>query len=233
MKVKQILEQQGHATPRAPSGGTAIAVVDSNATLAKFASNLSQDAVPGVRVKLDVKNKAFIRADTGEALPAGDTYRPHYKLVVDSWVKFGGEGVSPQRIGGMPAEGFVLPPREELGDTDSSLWEDGLNGQPQDPWQHEVMLPLEHTETSELLVFVTSSITGRRAVGKLLAHCARIERAFPNEMALVQLKVTGYEHRDSRIGWVTTPTLAVIGRVPKVTAPAALPAPEYDDSIPL
>jgi hypothetical protein len=233
MKVKDILEDQGHTAPKS-NGGTAIAVVtDSNATLANFASSLSQDSVPGVRVKLDVKNKAFIRADTGEALPPGDTYRPYHRQVVDSWVKFNGEGAPPQRIGGMPAEGFVLPPREELGDTDSSLWENGLNGQPQDPWQHEVMLPLEHTGTSELFVFTTSSITGRRAVGKLLAHCARIERAFPNEMALVQLKVTGYEHKDSRIGWVTTPALLVIGRVPKTTAPAALPTPEYDDGIPL
>jgi hypothetical protein len=91
------------------------------------------------------------------------------------------------------------------------------------------MLPLEHTGTSELFVFTTSSITGRRAIGKLLAHCARIDRAFPNEMALVQLKATGYEHKDSRIGWVTTPTLLVIGRVPKTTAPSASTLPALTD----
>ena len=41
------------------------------------------------------------KANPGRAGPQGGaTYRPYHNQVVDSWVKFKGEGVPPDRIGG-------------------------------------------------------------------------------------------------------------------------------------
>ena len=35
---------------------------------------------------------------------------------------------------------------------------------------------------------------------------------------LIQLKHGGFTHRDSRVGWVNTPVLAVVGRIPRTDA---------------
>ena len=213
----------------------AVAVVDPDAAFSAFTADLSQHALPGTVVKFDPKQKGFVRADTGEALPADDEYVVHWRQTLNSWTKWNGEGEPPTRHMGMPADGFVLPPRELLGDMDPDLWSEGLNGKPEDPWHNEVMVPLEHMGTAELFVFVTSSITGRRAVGKLLEHCRRVARAFPGEAPVIQLKVGGFNHRDDWIGWVSTPVLAHVSRVARADAvappAAALAAPraEFDD----
>ncbi len=88
------------------------------------------------------------------------------------------------------------------------------------------MLPLERADNAELFVFVTSSVTGRMAVGKLLDHYQRMARAFPDEQLTIKLKVGGFKHRDDRIGWVPTPTLAAVGR--RGGAPKA----DFDDKVP-
>ena len=60
----------------------------------------------------------------------------------------------------------------------------------------------------------------------------------PGEAPVIQLKVGGFNHRDDRIGWVSTPVLAHVSRVARADAvappAAALAAPraEFDDSVP-
>jgi hypothetical protein len=89
-------------------------------------------------------------------------------------------------------------------------------------------LPLEQVDTAELFVFVTSSVTGRMAIGKLLEHYQRIARAFPNDQIIIKLKVGGFKHRDERIGWVPTPTLTSVGRRNLLPPPKA----DFDDKVP-
>ena len=50
---------------------------------------------------------------------------------------------------------------------------------------------------------------------------------------VVRLKVSGYNHRDDRVGWVNVPVLAVVGRAPKdsTAKPNTSPAADLDDSI--
>ena len=69
---------------------------------------------------------------------------------------------------GLHYDGFIMPPREELGDLDPRDWPAGLSGEPADPWQHQICLVLQDRESLELYTFATSSISGRRAVGNLL-----------------------------------------------------------------
>ena len=92
----------------------------------------------------------------------------------------------------------------------------------------------EQPETTELFTFVTSSITGRRAVGNLLRHYDRMRRTHPDELPVVRLKVGGYQHRDERVGWVATPVFAVVGRAPRdsATKPDTSPGGDMDDEIP-
>ena len=72
---------------------------------------------------------------------------------------------------GLLFDGYEMPPREVLGDLDQTPVGQGMDNQPQDPWQHQQMLSSCRTpRRSEMFTFTTSSKTGRRAVGNLLRH---------------------------------------------------------------
>ena len=77
-------------------------------------------------------------------------------------------------------------------------------------------------------------MTGRRAVGNLLRHYDRMQRTHPDELPVVRLKVGGFQHRDERIGWVSTPVFAVVGRAPRDSAakPDTSTRADMDDEIP-
>ena len=32
---------------------------------------------------------------------------------------------------------------------------------------------------------------------------------------MIQLKISGFDHRDSRVGWVATPAFTIVGKAPK------------------
>ena len=134
------------------------------------------------------------------------------------WVKFRGEGEPPDRMMGLLYVDFVMPARETLGDLDPKKWQLGLDNQPADPWQHHQYLVLQDTETSELFTFVTSSKTGRRAVVTLLRHYDRMRSNHPDELPVVRLRKGGFNHSDTRVGWVSTPVFVVCGRAPSDSA---------------
>ena len=128
----------------------------------------------------------------------------------------------------------VVAERSSLGDDDQTKWELGLDGRPQDPWQHHIYLVLQRGDTQELFTYVTSSITGRRAIGNLLRHYDRMQRTQPDQYPVVKLKVGGFQHRDDRVGWVATPVLAVVGHAEKDSAakPDTSHAGDMNDAIP-
>jgi hypothetical protein len=96
-------------------------------------------------------------------------------------------------------------------------------------------LVLQNTKTQELFTFVTSSKTGRRAVGNLLKHYDRTRKTDAAYYPLINLAVGGFSHPDQRVGWVATPVFQVVGRIAR--ADAAKPEElvrhdEYNDEIP-
>jgi hypothetical protein len=135
---------------------------------------------------------------------------------------------------GLLYDGFIPPPRASLGDTDEGLWEIGLSGRPEDPIKHQLCLVLQHTGAGELYTFVTTSATGRRAVGNLLQHYNRMQRTNPDELPVVRLKKGGFQHKDDRVGFVPTPVFAVVGRAPRDSAatPDTSSSGDLNDQIP-
>jgi hypothetical protein len=131
-------------------------------------------------------------------------------------------------------DGFVMPPRETLGDLNPTDWPLGLSGAPEDPWQHQICLVLQTPGTHELATYATTSKTGRRAIGNLLRHYDRMRRKDGEHYPVVRLKSSGFNHRDPRIGFVPTPLLAVVGTAPKASAaiPDTSPRHDLDDEIP-
>ena len=173
------------------------------------------------RIVRFTKEGAFAAADDGSIITDADDYVALCDETQVGWIKFNGLGQAPDRVMGLLYDGFVLPPRESLGDTDMTQWDEGLTGKPEDPWQHQINVVLQKRDTGEMFCFSTSSNTGRRAVGNLLRHYDRMRRAGGNDVPVVRLKVGGFQHKDSRVGWVKVPTFVVVGRVSRRQRPQA------------
>jgi hypothetical protein len=179
------------------------------------------------------KDQRFRRVDDGEEIPLGTQFTVVYDQIQVGWIKFNGKGEPPERKMGALFQGFSPCPRDELGDDDQSLWEVGLSGKPADPWQQQILLPLQ-AEDGELFIFGTTSITGRRAVGRVIDECKKMLRREPNDYPVIKLALSSFQHREERIGRVTVPAFVRVGKTPK-TGMAAIDtsiATDMDDEIP-
>jgi hypothetical protein len=180
------------------------------------------------------KDGKFRKTSDDEEVPEGKEFVVIYDQIQVGWIKFNGKGNPPERRMGALFSGFRPPSREDLGDTDQTLWERNLSGQPDDPWKSQMLLPLQDVETLELYIFGTTSLTGRKAVGNLINHCERMARQQSDDYPIVRLATGGFQHRDERVGWVKTPAFPTIGKTPK-SGTAKIDtsvAADLDDAIP-
>ena len=107
-----------------------------------------------------------------EEIPMGTQYIAHVEHWVRGYVKFKGGCLVEHKVGRV-ADGFVVPTREELDETDQASWEKSPSGEPKDPWSKQSYLPLENIETGEIVTFVSGSYGGRQAISKLCSQAAR------------------------------------------------------------
>jgi hypothetical protein len=206
------------------------AVPDNRTAHEAYLDEIAPASIVGRMVKFS-KDGKFITADDDEPISEESDFIALCDQTLIGYIKFNGEGQPPSKEMGLLYDGYIMPRRENLGDNDQAQWEIGLDGKPADPWQHHVYVVLQNVGSSELFTFVTSSRTGRRAVGNLLRHYDRMSKTHPGHYPLIRLKVGGFQHRDDRVGWVPTPVLAVIGRVPGENAAKPPPA-DFNDEIP-
>jgi hypothetical protein len=228
------------ALPTAPStsvpaktGAGTVTNSDNRDPVQRYIDEIAPASIVGRMIKFSKEGK-FVTHDDGEAINENVDFTALCDQTLIGYIKFGAEGEPPDRVMGLLYNGFVMPARETLGDLDTTKWELGLDGKPADPWQHHVYLVLQRGDTGELFTYVTSSTTGRRAIGNLLRHYDRIRKSHPDEYPVVRLKLGGFQHRDERVGWVDTPVFAVVGRVPRDSAakPDTSPAADMNDEIP-
>lgn len=212
------------------------AVPDNRTPQQAYLDEIAPAALFGRQIKGN-KEVVFATADDGEPVADTDDYIALGDQTLIGRGRFNGPGERPDFRMGLLYDGFVMPPRETLGDTDPTKWEIGLDGKPADPWQHFVYLVLQRVDTGEMFTYTTSSTTGRRAFGNLLRHYDRMQKTHPDTYPVVRLKTGGFNHRDERVGWVQVPVFAVVGRTPKDgaampdIAPSA-PTNDMDDQIP-
>jgi len=228
--------------PASPNGGGAVvpaaqtlpATPDTRSNIERYLDDVAPSMIVGRLVKFSKDNK-FLVHDTQEEIGPEVEFIAVCDQTLVGRIKFSGEeGVPPIRVMGLLYGGFVMPTREELGDLDQSQWPVGLSGTPEDPWKHQIYLVLQNVETKEFFTFVTSSRTGRSAVGTLLRHYERMRKSHPDEYPVVRLGTGGFPHRDERVGWVTTPVFVVRGRAPadSSTRPDTSARGDMDDGIP-
>ena len=235
--------QQNAARPAAPST-PAMAVVpeakaplpavpDTRTPVQQYLDDVAPVSLVGRMIKFS-KDGQFVTADDGEPIPDTADFVVLADQTLVGYVKFNGEGEPPDRVMGLLYDGFVMPSRETLGDLDQTEWQLGLDGRPADPWQHHQCLVLQRGDTAELFTFVTSSVTGRRAVGNLLRHYDRQRRMHPDTYPVVRLKTGGFNHRDERVGWVSVPVFQIVGRhsADDVSKPDSSLKADLNDALP-
>lgn len=239
---RQLARQHAAAAPAAKPATTlpakpavtAVAPPDDRTAVQKYLDDVAPATIVGRLVKFN-KNGEFETADDEEKIGEDADFIALCDQTLVGWIKFNGDGEPPDRVAGLLYDGFVLPARETLGDRDESKWELGPDkATPQDPWQSQACLVLQRGDTAEMYTFATTSKTGRRAIGNLLRHYNRMEKARANAYPVVKLKSGGFNHRDPRVGWVSVPVLAVVGRHPKDDAakPDSSLAGDMSDRIP-
>lgn len=207
---------------------------DTRTSVQAYLDEVAPASIVGRMLKF-TKDGTFVTADDAEQISDEIEFAALCDQTLIGWIRFNGQGEPPERHMGLLYDSFVMPARETLGHDDPSSWEIGLSGQPQDPWQHHVYLVLQNVGTQELFTFVTSSQTGRRAIGNLLRHYDRVRKTDAGFYPLVRLKTGGFQHRDERIGWVPTPVFAVVGRLPRADAvqpEAGASSTDLNDEIP-
>jgi hypothetical protein len=119
---------------------------------------------------------------------------------------------------GLLVDGFVPPPREELGDMDEELWERDDTGAPRDRWQLTNYLQFVNPDNQdEVYTFTTSSKGGLSAVAKLCREYgrAREKENREDQLPVVMLSTGSYAHRDRSLGRIKFPVLTIIGWVNK------------------
>jgi hypothetical protein len=168
-------------------------------------ANLAAFAAQTQEMRLLKFNKGFWLVGDNE-VPAGREYIAHVDQLTHGWTKFADGKVVEQRVGNV-AQGFKPASREELGDNDQSKWAKDHAGQPRDPWTMQIYLPLEDTETYELVSYVTNSKGGISVIGKLAnAFRMNVHRGLP----IVRLEKGRYKNKTYNT-FVDTPELVIAG----------------------
>lgn len=167
---------------------------------------------------------ALLKFDKGdysigdEPVALGTEFIAHISQWARGWVRFVDGKPAEQRIG-LVSEGFEVAKREELGDLDEEKWEKDATGKPRSPWSQQSYLPLENVATGEVVVFVSGSHGGRKAIaqlGKAFAinrHCGQ---------PIIKLSASSYRHSD--FGKIATPEFKIIGWTGRADKQAASPA---------
>jgi hypothetical protein len=146
------------------------------------------------------------------------------------------------------ASGTPLPRRDELGHDDQDKWPTDAAGDPRDPWQPVLYVPVMSVG-GELATFTTGSVSGIKSLNRVLRRYATHAARHPEDYPLVRFKAAFFMHSDRSIGKVFYPDFEPSGYVDKAEfcealeaigvdvnrpEPAALPKPadEFDDKVP-
>jgi hypothetical protein len=118
-----------------------------------------------------------------------------------------------EQVMGPIAEGYVPPPRSELGLTDQSAWEQYDDGRPKDPWQFTNTIVFKEMEGDRFFTFTTSSKGGLNALGQLSTAYGHHMRAHPDEYPIVALERGSYQHPNRSYGEIRFPIFRIDGYV--------------------
>jgi hypothetical protein len=121
--------------------------IDTRTPEEAYLDEIAPSTLAGQMIKFS-KEGQFIIRETQEAIGPDREFVALCEETLIGWVKFNGEGEQPDRRQGQLYHGFVMPPRDSLGDMDQSQWPEGLSGAPEDPWHHQMCLVLQDPKST-------------------------------------------------------------------------------------
>lgn len=170
----------------------------------------------------------------GEEVAIGTQFTAHCIGWTKCWIKFVDGAVADRKMYRV-ADGRRPPEREELDDKEKIGAKDPKSGLSTDPWVYQHLLPLENT-SGDLVVFVTSSMGGKRAVADLCkSYSRRAERTKTSAQPVIKLSAGIMPSK--LFGDVPRPQFDIVGwdehreGIREVRAPDTL-RQEMDDDIP-
>lgn len=142
-----------------------------------------------------------------EVVPLGTEYFAHAAAWTKMWIKFV-DGQKPDRKLYRVARGEKAPEREELDDLEL-IGQKDADGKSSDPWVFQYLLPLENISNGEVVIFVTASIGGQKAVRTLCDTYARRLKKGQYGQPIVQLAAD--EMPTKNFGKVPCPLFEIVG----------------------
>jgi hypothetical protein len=143
-----------------------------------------------------------------EAVPLGTKFVAHAVGWTKCWIKFVDGELADRKVYRV-ALGEKPPERDELDDLDESKWPK-LDGEPADPWTYQYMLPFENPSSGDVVIFVTPSFGGRRAVAELCsAYTKRVRKVPQCGQPIIKLAKTTFT--SAKFGKVLRPLFEIDG----------------------
>jgi hypothetical protein len=162
----------------------------------------------------------WLAGKEADEIPEGTKLVAGMHTLQTGWQKWREQRPVDQRMG-LLIDGYVAPPRHELGDDDESLWETNDDGDPKDPWQKTNVIQLvDPTNKEKVYTFSTSSKGGLDAITRLCNQYGSelAKRADRNgHCPLVRLDTGSYNHPNKAYGKIKYPQFAIVGWVDKKT----------------
>ena len=153
--------------------------------------------------------------------------------IIRGWTRWWDGKITDHRLG-YALDGFIPPPRDELGDFDQDEWKVWNRGR--DPWQLAWSMPFYSQISGEEVLWTTDTTGGCDALAALLqAYADRIDLnpADNKTLPVIELNSGSYRHRQPDRGEIQIPILDVIGWVVPPNKPRPpLPAPEPRNALP-
>jgi len=172
--------------------GTAITVPGNGNAFEAYGNAVSQKSIVGDILKF-TKFGEYVAGQDEKEMPKGQRLIANMDELLTGWVRWEDNKPTDQ-IMGRVADGFMPQRRNELGDTDESLWEKDDDGRPRDPWQKTNYLVLKAEGEEQLYTFATSSKSGLNAIGELCKVFGRQMRQRPDDFPIVALNAGSYIH---------------------------------------
>jgi hypothetical protein len=149
------------------------------------------------------KGQYFIGEDE---IALGTEFLAHTTAWTKSWIKFADGEVADRKMYRV-ALGEKPPVREDLDDLDLIDTKDS-DGMSADPWVYQYLLPLENMSNGEVVIFVTPSKGGQRAIADLCSAYAKRTKKTGCGQPIIKLAKTDMPTK--KWGKVTRPEFTII-----------------------
>jgi hypothetical protein len=191
--------QGSFAAPARTNGGTALTVPSNKTAVSAYLDEIAPSGIVGRMIKFD-KNGEFVTSDDDGKIGEETDFVALTDQTLVGWIRFN-DDAPPSRAAGLLYDGFIMPSRDSLGDTDESKWPIGLNGRPEDPWKHQICLVLQHGDNGRA-PYVRHNLGNRPARHWQLAAPLRSDAAHESWRAASRSTQKGWLPTQGRAGWL-------------------------------